>query len=85
MTTKLREQEFGGFFTGGGINVGEIPAGKESYYSSTFCRVNVDTEIAPNGVEVFSFVPHAHYLGRAIFIEKIKKIEDLNVTDKVIT
>eukprot|EP01025_Chloroclados_australasicus_P005700 TRINITY_DN1178_c0_g1_i2.p1 TRINITY_DN1178_c0_g1~~TRINITY_DN1178_c0_g1_i2.p1 ORF type:complete len:759 (-),score=87.53 TRINITY_DN1178_c0_g1_i2:1310-3586(-) len=84
MTTKLREVQMDVLGWGGIINLGEIPPGRKSFFSTTFCQVSIDKDIAPNGIELFSFLPHAHYIGRVIISEKVKRVEDLTPSDTVI-
>ncbi|GMH41177.1 hypothetical protein BSKO_09087 [Bryopsis sp. KO-2023] len=71
VTTSPREFEAGVLLTGTQMDVGRIPP-KTKFYSSTVFQIEVDQELAPDGVTVFAFFPHMHLTGRRIFTEKLK-------------
>lgn len=47
----------------------KIPPGKESYYFSGRCALDIDTDVAPDGLTVTDYFPHMHYRGRRMWTE----------------
>lgn len=69
VTTKPRQYEVDTIMAGTLLGTGRIPPKKKTF-SATYAQVKVDKELAPDGVNVFSFFPHMHLTGRRIFTEK---------------
>ncbi|GMH44425.1 hypothetical protein BSKO_12377 [Bryopsis sp. KO-2023] len=89
MTTTPRKHEAGILWTGGILSVGAIPP-KTKTYSSTVFQVKIDDQIAPDGIVLFGFLPHMHFLGRRMWSEKLQRkpgsegiLEDLSELEKV--
>jgi hypothetical protein len=53
--------------SGSNIGVGEIPPGTEAYFNSAECAV----QLSPGckDVHAIGFIPHAHFLGTAVWTE----------------
>jgi hypothetical protein len=53
--------------SGSNIRVGEIPPGKEAYFNSAECAV----QLSPGceDIHAIGFIPHAHFLGTAVWTE----------------
>lgn len=47
----------------------EIPPGKQSYYFSGRCSLDVNMELAPDGLTLTSYFPHMHSRGRRMWTE----------------
>jgi hypothetical protein len=49
----------------------QIPPGKQSYYFTGRCSLDVDEKLAPDGLTVTDYFPHMHYRGRRLWTEII--------------
>ena len=47
----------------------QIPPGEQSYYFSARCSLDIDTDLAPEGLTVTDYFPHMHYRGRRLWTE----------------
>jgi hypothetical protein len=55
------------WWSGSITRIGDIPPKKEAYFNSGECTVQLEDNC--NEVNVISFGPHAHFLGKAIWTE----------------
>ena len=55
------------WWTGSVTTTGDIPPGREAYFNSAECTVQLRPGC--DSVNVSAFTPHAHFLGRSIWTE----------------
>eukprot|EP00803_Ostreobium_quekettii_P010956 evm.model.scf_201EXC.9 EVM.evm.TU.scf_201EXC.9 scf_201EXC:105485-112982(+) len=79
LTSDLRKDEVGLLWSGMVTSVGEIPPKEEVVFSATICQLVIDETQAPDGITVFSNVPHMHFLGRRLWTDILRvPSEDLH-------